>query len=53
MLFRVRQNLRDAAERVEQDLGTVPEVAELLAFIRASTRGVAMGPRADAVADLD
>jgi UDP-N-acetylglucosamine acyltransferase len=46
MLFRVRLNLRDAMARVEHELGAVPEVAEVLAFIRASKRGVAMGPRA-------
>jgi len=46
-LFRVRQNLHDAVARVEEELGGVPEVAEVLAFIRASKRGVAMGPRAD------
>lgn len=47
-LFRERVNLRLAMERVEGDLGAVPEVAEVLAFIRASKRGVAMGPRAAA-----
>lgn len=45
MLFRVRQNLGEAVDRVERELGGVPEVAEVLAFIRASKRGVAMGPR--------
>jgi UDP-N-acetylglucosamine acyltransferase len=53
MLFRVRQNLREAMARVEGELGGVPEVAEVLAFIRASTRGVAMGPRAGSAADGD
>jgi UDP-N-acetylglucosamine acyltransferase len=43
-LFRVRMNLRDAMARVEAE-GTSPEVAELLAFIRESKRGVAFGPR--------
>jgi UDP-N-acetylglucosamine acyltransferase len=47
MLFRVRLNLREAMARVDEELGEVPEVAELLAFIRASKRGVAMGPRVD------
>ena len=45
LLFRVRQNLGEAMARVERELGDVPEVAEVLAFIRASKRGVAMGPR--------
>jgi UDP-N-acetylglucosamine acyltransferase len=43
ILFRVRGNLRTAIARVEQEVRT-PDVEELLAFIRASTRGVAMGP---------
>ena len=51
MLFGVRRNLREAGEQVEQALGAVPEVAEVLAFIRASRRGVAMGPRAGGVGD--
>ena len=45
LLFRTRQNLREAIGRVEAELRS-PEVDELLAFIRASKRGVAMGPRA-------
>jgi UDP-N-acetylglucosamine acyltransferase len=53
MLFRVRANLRDAMARVEQELGAVPEVAEVLAFIRASKRGVAMGPRANGPSDAE
>jgi len=44
ILFRTRQNLRDAIARVEAEVRS-PEVDELLAFIRASRRGVAMGPR--------
>jgi len=44
ILFRTRQNLRDAIARVEAEVRS-PEVDELLAFIRASKRGVAMGPR--------
>ena len=51
MLFRVRVNLRDAMAAVEAELGSSPDVAELLAFMRASKRGVAMGPRAVVVAD--
>jgi UDP-N-acetylglucosamine acyltransferase len=45
-LFRVRCNLATAMARVEAEHGAVPEVQELLAFLRASTRGVAMGPAA-------
>jgi UDP-N-acetylglucosamine acyltransferase len=52
-LFRERVNLRQAMERVEGELGGIPEVAEVLAFIRAAKRGVAMGPRAAARGDDD
>jgi UDP-N-acetylglucosamine acyltransferase len=44
ILFRTRLNLREAVARVEAEVQS-PEVDELLAFIRASRRGVAMGPR--------
>jgi UDP-N-acetylglucosamine acyltransferase len=50
ILFRTRLNLREAVARVEVELAS-PEVEELLAFIRASTRGVAMGPRANTAGD--
>ena len=53
MLFRERQNLRDAVDRVARELGDVPEVAEVLAFIRASKRGVAVGPRSASAGDDD
>jgi len=53
MLFRVRLNLSEAMAAVERELGPSPDVAELLAFIRASKRGVAMGPRAVRAADDD
>lgn len=43
-LFRTRRNLRDGLAEVETGPMTA-EVAELVAFIRASTRGVAFGPR--------
>lgn len=45
-LFRVRCNLAEAMAAVEAAHGAVPEVRELLAFMRASERGVAMGPAA-------
>lgn len=44
-LFRTRRNLRQALAEVEASPVT-PEVAHLLAFIRSSTRGVCVGPRA-------
>lgn len=44
-LFRTRLNLREALARVAAE-GPSPDVDELVAFIRQSTRGVAMGPRA-------
>lgn len=43
ILFGVRTNLRMAMTRVEAECRS-PDVDELLAFIRAATRGVAMGP---------
>lgn len=50
ILFRVRRNLREAMAEVEAQCRSA-EVDELLAFIRASKRGVAMGPpRASAAA---
>jgi UDP-N-acetylglucosamine acyltransferase len=52
ILFRSRLNLRDALARVEAEVRS-DEVDELVAFIRASKRGVAMGPRSSAVVDAD
>jgi len=43
-LFGERQNLKLAIERLESSGPSSPEVAEMLAFIRASRRGVAFGP---------
>lgn len=43
ILFRERTNLREAMARVEAECRS-PEVDELLAFMRESKRGVAMGP---------
>jgi UDP-N-acetylglucosamine acyltransferase len=43
-LFRTRRNLRAAVAEVEAEPMT-EEVAELVAFIRAATRGVCFGPR--------
>ena len=47
-LFRTRRNLRQALAEVEAGPLT-PEVAHLLEFIRASTRGVCTGPRQEDV----
>lgn len=44
ILFRTRRNLRRALAEVDATPATA-EVAELLAFLRASTRGVCTGPR--------
>jgi UDP-N-acetylglucosamine acyltransferase len=55
ILFRVRTNLREALARVETECHS-PEVEELIAFIRAAPRGVAMGPprgRASGGGDAD
>ena len=46
-LFRARGNLRHAVAELSAQPHT-PEVEELLAFIRGSTRGVCFGPRAAA-----
>jgi UDP-N-acetylglucosamine acyltransferase len=43
ILFRVRGNLSQAMARVESEVRS-PDVDTLLAFIRSSRRGVAMGP---------
>lgn len=45
ILFGRATNLKQALEQVEAEVPLTPEVAHLLAFIRASKRGVAMGPR--------
>ncbi len=45
ILFGRRTNLARALAQVEAEVPQTPEVAHLLAFIRASKRGVAMGPR--------
>ena len=45
ILFGRRTNLTRALKQVEAEVPQTPEVAHLLAFIRASKRGVAMGPR--------
>lgn len=48
ILFRVRTNLSQAMARVEAEVQSA-DVDEVLAFIRASRRGIAMGPPRGAV----
>jgi len=45
LLFGRRTNLKQALEQVEAEVTLTPEVTHLLEFIRASKRGIAMGPR--------
>jgi UDP-N-acetylglucosamine acyltransferase len=52
LLFGSRLNLKLALERVAAEVPLTPEVMHLLDFIRASKRGVAMGPR-QAVKEAD
>jgi UDP-N-acetylglucosamine acyltransferase len=52
ILFRVRTNLSQALARVEAEVRS-PDVDYLAAFIRASRRGVAMGPPRGAGGDDD
>jgi UDP-N-acetylglucosamine acyltransferase len=52
-LFGVRQNLKLAIERLEASGPLTPEVAEMLAFIRESKRGVAFGPHQSREPDQD
>ncbi len=49
-IFGMRQNLKLALDRYETKGSNVPEVREMIAFIRTSKRGVAFGPR-DGTAD--
>jgi acyl-[acyl carrier protein]--UDP-N-acetylglucosamine O-acyltransferase len=50
ILFGQRRNLKLAMAEVEAAPST-PDVRELLAFVRASRRGVAQGPRRGAASD--
>jgi UDP-N-acetylglucosamine acyltransferase len=52
LLFRAPTSLRDAMARVEAEVRS-PDVDHLLTFIRASRRGIAMGPRHAAVPARD
>jgi UDP-N-acetylglucosamine acyltransferase len=51
LLFGTRRNLRIAIAELEAQGDLTPEVAEMIAFIRASKRGVAFGRKASPVAD--
>ena len=46
VVFGARRNLKNALAQLESAGAVAPEVAEMIAFIRASRRGVAFGPRA-------
>lgn len=53
LLFYRRGNLKEAMERVEREVPETPEVVHLLEFIRASKRGMAMGPKDTRNADTE
>jgi UDP-N-acetylglucosamine acyltransferase len=53
VVFGMRQNLKLALGRYETSGTGVPEVDEMIAFIRASKRGVAFGPRDGSITDAD
>jgi UDP-N-acetylglucosamine acyltransferase len=48
ILFREHAVVQAALERMERELSTVPEVAEMAAFIRASKRGINLVSRREA-----
>jgi UDP-N-acetylglucosamine acyltransferase len=48
VLYRTGQVLPRALEEIERELGTVPEVAEMIAFIRASKRGITLDTEREA-----
>ena len=53
LLFFRRVNLKAAMVQVEQEVSLTPEVVHLLEFMRASKRGVAMGPKTSRNADSE
>jgi UDP-N-acetylglucosamine acyltransferase len=52
-LFGTRRNLKNAVTKLEAAGELTPEVAELVAFIHQSKRGVAFGPKASQAAEPD
>lgn len=52
-LFGTRQNLKIAVERLMKSPDLLPEVVEMIDFIRSTKRGVAFGPLDDRSADED
>jgi UDP-N-acetylglucosamine acyltransferase len=50
LLYRSQMLVPAALEHMERDLGGVPEVAEMIAFIRASSRGIILHMDRDAAA---
>ncbi len=48
LLYREELALPTALAKIEAEVGATPEVAEMLAFIRASTRGINLGHSRDA-----
>jgi UDP-N-acetylglucosamine acyltransferase len=48
LLYRNRMTVPAALTHMERDLGDVPEVAEMIAFIRASSRGIILHTDRDA-----
>jgi UDP-N-acetylglucosamine acyltransferase len=53
ILFRTRTHLREALAKVETEVEQTADVVELLAFIRSSKRGIAMGPVKGGSVDSD
>jgi UDP-N-acetylglucosamine acyltransferase len=52
-LFGERQNLKLALERLEEAAPLTPEVAEMVAFIRQSKRGIAFGLKPGTADEMD
>jgi UDP-N-acetylglucosamine acyltransferase len=48
IIYRSGLAVTEAVNRVDQEVGSVPEVAEMVAFIRASTRGIILNLDRDA-----
>jgi acyl-[acyl carrier protein]--UDP-N-acetylglucosamine O-acyltransferase len=50
LLYRNQMVVPAALQHIERDLGHVAEIAELVAFIRASSRGIILNLDRDAAA---